>query len=93
MNILQVFQLIALALSAVKQVQDLYTEAHSGAVKKETAVSLFLSGVDAAKVAGAPISDQTSAQLAPIAGDIIEHAVTIARSVGILPSPAQELGH
>jgi len=88
MSILAIFQLISLGLSAVTQVEELFKEAKSGDVKKETATKLFTDGMATAQAAGAPISDDLRAELAPVVPDIIEHAVTIAKTLGLFKSPA-----
>ena len=88
MKILAIFQLISLGLSAVTQVEEMFKEAKSGDVKKETATKLFVDGMATAQAAGAQISDDLRAELAPVVPDLIEHAVTLAKMLGIIPAPA-----
>ena len=88
MTILQIFQLISLGLSAVTQMEATYTEAKQGILKKAGAIKLFIAGLATAKAAGAPISEDMQTELAPVAGDIIEGAVTFAKQVGLIAPPA-----
>jgi hypothetical protein len=93
MSITAIFQLVALALDAVMKVESMYKEAKSGPIKKETAVQIFTDGMSIARAAGAPISNDLQENLTPMVPDIIEHAVTIAKTMGLFPNPATEQGY